>query len=294
MLHKHFKKYEMKIYLKSIGILIVLLLVFQINYSQNNIQYNGLPFGNCEVLEAQVSEEKIMINISEINLNNGLEQDGMQTPPCKLINLEVTFPKGTPFPITPKDSVAITYTLLQQGFDEYAFNENQLNSIDTNTLNAEGKNLKAKGKSMEEKARAISEKLMNGQITPQEAEKQLMALTNPMLNEIDESAIANLEMDEFDEKTNFSLVFMDTAQQMESQVYSGILRINTFNNTVFDATLEGVEITQCFERRIASAAEARDICKQKQSAYLPDTKVLSEGNVKSTIRFSIEEFIDNR
>jgi hypothetical protein len=89
-------------------------------------------------------------------------------------------------------------------------------------------------------------------------------------------------------------VFFNDDTNTETEAYSGYLYIQTFNEDRFVAEFRGLGIEQCVEKRSASSQEVLKKCQSVQSQYLPETKVLGEGNRKALIDLQIKTFLNNR
>jgi len=282
--------------MKIIHVVCLLVLLKSLDSKSQEIKYGDKTFTNIQVAEAQISNEKLFLKISELDTYyNGKEQDGDLEPNYKSILVEIEFKGGFSFPIRPEDSVQVSFTALEQGLEELRFDSQQLETVNDAALKQEGKVLQVAGDSAEEKTKQIAEKLMKGEITPEEAEKQILAIANPMLSKVENSSAANIGFEEYNNKKDtFSVFCRDTEEEIESELVSGTLYIKSFNRNYFEAYFEGVEVVFCLEKRAARSKSEELNCGAITSQYLPETKLLREGSIKGKIKLQIKEFLDNR
>lgn len=265
--------------------------------AQQKVVANGSEFEtNLEVVEAQISNEKLFIKLSEIDKDNpNLQKDNCtECPDGKILLLEVDFKRGFKFPIKETDSVYIRFSNLQESMAENNYANNQVESYENSRNKNEEQRLKTDADATKKKGMEISKKLMEGKITPQEAEKQMMALMQPYQEDLDNSTLANQNFDEYASKPNYSIYFYNDEVLTTSEAFSGYLYIKEFNKERFVAEYRGETIEQCVEKRVASSKEEEQKCKSITSQYLPDFKLLSEGSGSIFINVNIKEFLNNR
>jgi len=288
---------------------ICLFGIATIGFSQQKVTYKAKNFGPAQVLEASIGNtgESFSFQIAEHDMGpNGpwakevrrLESQGIAANPEDApkgyeLLLSVSFQNAFKFPIQPEDSVFISVSDFKQGLMERAAFEKDLNTLDKGRIASEKNTLQSKKLSIEEKTRAISAQLQAGQISPQEAMKQIEALTNPLLEEVDAAYATNIAPEEVEEKTNYSIIFMDTHESSQTHVFEGVLHIITFDKNKLVATLSGKHIVECMDvvRKNSPSPEA---CGQVQSSLSPQLKVLREEQVQLSINTAFERFTDNR
>ncbi|WP_299523292.1 hypothetical protein [Winogradskyella sp.] len=268
-------------------------------YAQQQVIANGNVFStDLEVVEAQISNETISLAIHEIDKRDPKFQTDNCTncPDGKSLILDVDFKRGFKFPIEETDSVYLRVSNLQEGLAEYEFNSNELSQYENARDKAEEVKLKNNAEAIKEKGALIAKQLQEGKISPQEAEKQLMALMEPQLSALDNSTtMKNIDnIDEYKERSVYSIYFYNDKTLTDTNTFSGYLYIKRFNETEFVAEYRGDVIEECVEKRAASSQEEEQKCKSKNSQYLPDGKVLNEGSGTILIKVNIKTFLNNR
>lgn len=276
---------------------IILLFCTTLAFAQQKVQVNGVTFkSNLEIAEAQVSAESIMLRLYEIDkFNPKYDMDNCtECPDGKSLDMDIEFNHGFKFPIKETDSVFIRVSNLQQGLAEYKHNSSQVNKA-KNTINqTETNQLKTNADAIKAKGMEIAKLMQEGKISPQEAEKQLMALTKSFDEDFENSSVAKVQTEEFEEKATYAFNFYNNDNLSDTQGFSGYLWIKEFNKDRFIAVFRGEFIEQCVEKRAAKSLGEEKKCKAKQSQYLPETKVLSEGTGSIFIDINIKEFLNNR
>ncbi|WCO01993.1 hypothetical protein [Psychroserpens ponticola] len=263
--------------------------------AQQHVSYDGVKMNsNLEISEAQISKEKIMLVLHEIDMTKHQTDNCEDCPTSKSLILDVDFTRSFKFPITEDDSVYVRVTHLQKNLAEHKHNLSQVNTMNASRNRSEENQLKNQADVIKVKGQEIAKLMQEGKLSPEEAQKQLLALSEPYLNKLDHSAIANTEAEEFQNNSNFSIVFYNDDTKTESQPYSGYLYIKTFNEERFVAEFRGIHIEQCVEKRVVSSEEEKAKCSSIQSQYLPETKVLHEGSGTMTLNVAIKEFQNNR
>jgi hypothetical protein len=278
-------------------VLILGLAVTAITFSQQNIVINGTQFkSNLEIAEAQISKETIMLRFYEIDkFNPKHEMDNCtECPDGKSLDMDIEFNRGFKFPIVETDSVFIRLSNLQQGLTEYNHNLGQLEKVKNGVSKTETNQLRNNAEAIKAKGMEIAKLMQEGKISPQEAEKQLLALTQSFNEDFDNSSVANIETEEYKEKATYAFNFYNNDTLSETQGFSGYLWIKEFNKDRFVAVFRGELIEQCVEKRAAKSVEEEKKCKAMKSQYLPETGVLSEGSGDMTIIVNIKDFMNNR
>jgi hypothetical protein len=264
-------------------------------WGQVNATFDGRTFSSSEVRELQISSEKILIRLFEVDMDQpgaaGIDGELLKT--LGLI-VKIEFPDGVKFPIVPQDSLICTYTYAQLGKEEYVQANENLESMDVDRMKSEGQSMASEKQSLEQAAKAISEKLMNGEISPDEAAKQMEALSAGMLDQIDNSYVSNMEFEETERKYNFDVAFYNTYDLVESRGLTGRVYLRKCNENEVDLDLSGVFLTTCFDGRFLSSEEAKEECTAVESSFYPGRKALREGEIRGSIRFDVRTFLDNR
>ncbi len=268
--------------------------------AQQKVSVNGISFNSkLEIAEAQISKEKVALALYEIDKTD----PKYQTDNCtnckdgKSLILEVDFKRGFKFPIEETDSVYVRFSLLQESLSEHQFVSGELSELERSRNKAEEAKLKSNAEIIKEKSKVISKQLEEGKISPQEAQKKLMALMEPQMNDVMNSQLMkNIEnIDEYDDsRAVYSMHFYNNEALTDTETYSGYLYIKVFNETKFVAEYRGELIEQCVEKRAASSIEEEQKCKSKPSKYLPGAGVLSEGSGSIFIDVDIKTFLNNR
>jgi len=265
--------------------------------AQNIIKVDSEIFGNCEVIEAQVSDKSLIVNISEYNMTDfnfenlpNLDQQAL------VLSIEVANIRGLSFPISPTDNFKVSLSGLQSRLAENKFQIDQVNNqkINAAKLKEEAEGLNSEKKSVEEQSREISQQLMDGKITPDEAAKRIEALSSGLLAKVENSEELNNETQEFDEKTSYTISFYNLEALEHTRLVDGVLNIKVFNEKEFIAEFKGRSVTECLERRSTSSLEEKEKCGSVNSTLLPDTKVLREQQIQGSVNITIKRFEDNR
>lgn len=299
----------MNFYTKYSTLLVSFLGMVTLGFSQQKVTYKAKSFGPAQVLEASIGNtgESFSFHIAEHDMGpNGpwakevrrLESQGIvanpeDAPKGYELFLTVSFQNTFKFPIQPEDSVFISVSDFKQGFLEREAFEKDLKGLDKGRIASEKNTLQSKKLSIEEKTRAISAQLQAGQISPQEAMKQIEALTSPMLEEVETAYATNIAPEEVEEKTNYSIIFMDTHENTQTQVFEGVLHIITFDKNKLVATFSGKHIVECMDV-VRKNSPSQEACGQVQSTLSPQLQVLREEKVELNINSTFESFDDNR
>lgn len=283
-----------------IKILITLTFFQSTLMAQQTVIVNGQSFkSNLEIVQAQISRERIAIVLDEIDKSD----PKYQTDNCsncqdgKTLILDVDFKRGFKFPIEETDSVFVNMSYLQEGLAEYKFNTSELDQLENSRDKQEELNLQMNAEMIKKKSLEISRKMQEGSLTPQEAEKQLMALMEPQMKALDNSAtMKNIDnIDEYENnKSIYEMHFYNDENLTETKAFSGYLFIKEFNSKRFVAEYRGDIIEECVEKRKAKSADEEKKCGATKSQFLPQAKVLTEGSGSIIIDVNIKEFLNNR
>ncbi|MAY22812.1 MAG: hypothetical protein CMC74_08530 [Flavobacteriaceae bacterium] len=262
--------------------------------SQNTVNYNQVSFNSCEVIEASLYDKSFTLYISEKDMQEAKAQDGTRMPESNVLSIAVEFLKGCPFPIEPKDSVMVGYSLMQQNKDEMDFERKQLNNVNVEKASEDGKRLNEKGKDVGTQAKIISQQLMEGKITAQEAEAKLEALLNPLVEAVEDTESIQYNSTQLPKKNTFDILFMDTRAYTRSLMFSGTIYIKKFNETEFEAVFQGNQFTECMENRPSISQEERQTCAAVPSYFMTEMKVLSNEPTKASVSVKLKSFTDYR
>ncbi len=281
-------------YLKKLMCVLVFGSVIVMN-AQQNVSCNGaMMTSNLEIAQAQISQETIMLVLHEIDMTKHQTDNCEDCPTTKSLLLDVDFKRGFGFPITEKDSVYLRFTTLQQNLSENKHNQSVVNAIETSRNQSEEIALKNQASTIQEKGKQIAKLMQEAKISPEEAQKQLLALTDSYQNNLGNSSIAKTEPEEFQDKAEFSFTFYNDDSNTKTEAFSGYLYIKEFSEDHFVAEFRGINIEQCVEKRSASSEEENANCTSVESKYLPDTKLLQEGTGTLLINVLIKDFLNNR
>ena len=273
------------------------LTISSLGFSQQTIIANGYNFNsNLEIAEAQISNETIMLQLFEIDKFNPkyATDNCSDCPDGKSLVLDINFNRGFKFPITEKDSVFVKVSDLQNSLNEFNFNSKEVKKAENSRDLSQESQLTQDAEAIKIKGMEIAKLMQEGKITPQEAEKQLLALTQQLSNDLDKSSASNIEVKDYKESSVYGFSFYNNETLTETKPYSGYLYIKEFNKERFVAEYNGEVIEQCIEKRAAQSSEEEKKCKSVSSQYLPDAKVLSEQSGRVYIDISIKAFFDNR
>ena len=287
----------MKQFILKSTFFLVLFVVSKPIDAQQTVIVNGQPFkSDLEIAEAQISGETIMLRLYEIDkFNPKHEMDNCtECTDGKSLDMDIEFNRGFKFPIEETDSVFIKVSHLQQGLEKHKHDSEQVQNSQNSINNSEVDAMRNKAEVIKEKGMEITKLLQEGKITPQEAEKQLLALTQPFSEDLDNSSVSNIEVKDYKESSVYGFSFYNNETLTETKPFSGYLYIKEFNKERFVAEYRGEMIEQCVEKRAAQSSEEEKKCKSVSSQYLPDTKVLSEQSGGVYIDVSIKAFFDNR
>lgn len=274
-----------------------LLLLSYAAAGQQTVQCNGTDFkSELEVVDVQISAETIMMTLSEIDKTDPKysEDNCMRCPDGKTLNLDVNFRREFNFPIVPTDSVFVWFSLLQENLAEYAHATTELEKYEQNRNIVEENQLENSAESIKEKGAEIAMLLQQGKITPEQAEQQILALTQPYNKKLEASSIGKVAPEEYEQQPYFAIQYYNDENLTETEAFSGYLYIKEFNEKRFLAEFQGVLIERCVEKRAASSQMEEDACKAVQSQYLPEAKVLREETGTINIDIAIQDFGNNR
>lgn len=288
---------------------IAFLVILQTNSALAQTTYDSKTFGDCEVIEAAVgnSGEQFSIYIAEHELRSGYggayersrgrnaEEDNLNdVPPNKEIIIEVVVPGGLKFPIVPEDTFQIAYSTIQYELGLYQETKAAADAINQPALDAEVNRLNNQKGDIESQARDIAMKMASGQISYEEGQKQIEALTNAATAMIDNADLPETPDIGNENPTTHNIVFSDTGEGIEANLFSGTLEVIRFNEKVFEARFTGQHMVGCLEKRAARSKEAEDECRRRNSSLVQGTKLLDEGPVSFTIKVDLKKFEDFR
>lgn len=287
---------------------LLFLLANAVANAQITVKYgNKIVKRNSEVLKASVGTygDSFSFEISEHDMSpNGpwakkvkrLEAMGKIVNPADapkglFLSLEVNFKNKFKFPIEPKDSVVLSLSTLKQNLLEKDFQDQQISGIDGGKMKSDANPLNQKKKSVEAEAKRISKLMMEGKMSPEEAGRKLEALANSMTAQTN-AALAPVEnLEEFKERSNYSLNFLDTNENIEADIFSGSLHIVEFNKKRLVAYIKGVQIVKCID--VKRQNDENSGC-HKPSKFLPGLDVFDESEVYISINTRFKQFDDFR
>lgn len=277
--------------LKPMGwLLAVVLFIGTTAQAQNTIQHSSTTFiSNPEEITAAISHEKIIISISEKDVRDykGHEDNCDNCLTGNQLGLEIDFTRPFKFPITEEDSVFVYYSTIQQNLAEYEFQQKQIAQMNAQQNETEKQTLNNSAQSIEAKSMEIAQLMQTGQISPEEAQKRILALTEPLLEDVDNSSSVNVQNEEFVFKPNFTLLIHNEQSKTETEAFSGYVHIQYFDKERFVATFKGIEIESC------TTVDKKE-CANIESQYLPDKKVIREGQGSLMLDLNIKEFNNDR
>ncbi|BAO75177.1 hypothetical protein WPG_0947 [Winogradskyella sp. PG-2] len=277
--------------------------------AQQNVTYNGKTFKPAEVIETQIgnSGETLSFTISEIDMSpNGdwakkiseLQRQGKtynpkDAPRPLYLSLSVDFKRRFKFPIAEEDSVSINVSYVKESMLENEFNEEEVNKMNSAVSKTDISGLKSDKKSVEEEVKKISKLMQEGKLSPDEAMKKIEALTQPMLNTLENSVIMNQETEEFKEnRSTYNILFGDSAGNTESIPYKGTLHIIEFNSKRLRAYFKGTHFVECTD--VARANDKSKPCEKVETGLFPNHKVFRVEDISITIDTNFKTFYDNR
>ncbi|CAL2057526.1 hypothetical protein [Tenacibaculum sp. 190524A05c] len=291
--------------MKTVLITIAFLFSFHLAIGQQMV-YDTKSFGNCETIEANVSPQKFSLYIAEKELREGhggkyelsggdvTVADNVNRPKNLVFLMEVSFKNGLKFPIEEKDSVYINLSNLKKGYDDDMNMRKQIEGKDFKRIENEKQDLETKKKSVQDQVKELTKKFQEGKISPDEFGKKIKELSDPLLKQVENSYSGNVAFIEPEEKTTYSIDFVDTYEQIEGRAFSGILHIKRFNKNEFVASFKGVQMVECLEKRAATSREEEKKCKENRSNLMKEFYVLREGDVKGNINVKLKKFNDYR
>lgn len=288
-------------------LLITIAFLFSVNLVlSQKVIYDAKSFGDCEAVEANISPQKFSIYIAQKELREGYGgkyelsggdvtvADNVNRPKNLVFLMEVSFKNGFKFPIEEKDSVYVSLSNLKKGYDDDMNMRKQIESKDYNRIEKEKQNLETKKKSVQDQIKELTKKFQAGKISTDEFGAKLQELSDPLLKQVETSYSGNIAFVEPEEKTTYSIDFVNTYEQIESKAFSGILHIKRFNKNEFVASFSGNHMVDCLEKRAATSREEESKCKAKKSYLMKEFYVLREGNVKGNINVKLKKFNDYR
>lgn len=287
-------------------------LVFCLNislFAQQEVNYNGKIFKPAEVIETQIGTtgETFSLYISEIDMSpNGdwakrlekLRRQGKEPNPDEVpkplsLDLTIDLKKTFKFPITPQDSVYINFSYVKENIEENIFNKAQIKKMSSSLSNTDVSSFKTQKVSIEEEAQRISKLLQEGKISPDEAIKKIEALTKPMTDKLNTSAIMNQENSEYkNSRSTYSILFVDSTNDTESTPYEGTLHIIEFNSKRLVANFNGVHYVECLD--VVRKNNVSKPCEKEETGLFPGHKVLKKENISIKINTLFKDFSDNR
>ncbi len=290
-------------------IFVAIFILTAIVSAQQHIIYNGQKFQPAEVIEAQIGfrGETFSLSISEIDMSpNGdwakkileLQRQGKRyspedAPQPLSLLLSVDFKRKFKFPITEDDSVYINVSYVKESILENEFNGEGVNKMNSAVSKTDISGLKSDKKSVEEEVKKISKLMQEGKLSPDEAMKKIEALTQPMLNTLENSAIMNQETEEFKEnRSTYSILFGDSVANTESIPYEGTLHIIEFNSKRLRANFKGIHFVECTD--VARANDNSKPCEKVETGLYPKHRVLRTETINIKIDTVIKNFFDNR
>lgn len=284
------------------ALLVVAVLCIAHNLSAQRIQYGGKNFTNFAVLEGSIGDagKHLEVYLAEHalpsdNANALTAGDNLKgVPDGYYLQLEVSFPDGVKFPILPEDEVLIETSDLEANVAEEANAREQFMEYDQEKVEQETKTLRASSRDVAAKTKEITKKMQSGELSPEEAVKQIQALTQPLSDQVEESTASNLNFEEMEAGATFSIKLLDTKNLTESTIVSGRLFITRFDENTFEALLNGEHVVECMERLAASSAANEARCSGFESGYVKGLRVMSEGTISININVPIKSFNDGR
>ncbi|AUC16185.1 hypothetical protein BTO06_13890 [Tenacibaculum sp. SZ-18] len=283
---------------------VTFLFSVNLGFSQKVI-YDTKSFGDCEAIEANVSSQKFSIYIAQKELREGYggryELSGGQpitdnvNPPNNFVfMMDVNFKNGLKFPIEEKDSVYVSLSNVKKGYDDDMNMRKQIESKNYNRIEKEKQNFEISKKSVQDQIKELTKKFQAGKISTDEFGDKLKELSDPLLKQVETSYFGNIAFIEPEEKTTYSINFVNTYEQIESQAFSGILHIKKFNKDELVVSFSGNHMVNCLAKRAATSREEEEKCKANKSCLMKEFYVLREGNVTGNINVKLKKFNDYR
>ncbi|MEM8583291.1 MAG: hypothetical protein AAGF87_03425 [Bacteroidota bacterium] len=267
-------------------------------HAQVSVSYGDAVFGSCEIVRAGIGNtgESLSLVISEINMDRPeLLSDNIDAPDNYQLILEVSLPDGVPFPITSelRNQLTIDKSSIRHGMEDQAYFEAQMaaNADQFRVREQAAAAAQDDKASIEERSREIAMKMQSGEISIEEGTNQLEAImqeANTLIASIPEEP----EIDDLAEPALYSIIFSDQRDDTESKPIEGQLLISKFTETEFVATFTGRHVVECYSAR--AVATSGDECTQVESALMPGTEVLTEGDISISIHVQLKEFNDHR
>ncbi|GAB5564709.1 MAG: hypothetical protein Wins2KO_17720 [Winogradskyella sp.] len=297
-----------KLSIKNTVFALVILFV-KIGIAQQNVTYNGKTLKPAEVIETQIGNtgETFSFYISEIDMSpygdwakrldelrrKGKEPSADERPRPLSLQLSVDFKRRFKFPITPEDSVYISFSHIKEGIEENEFNEIEISKMNKAMENNDVSSLKTQKVDIEKEAQNIAKLMQEGKISPEEALKKIEALTKPMMDELDNIPMMNQESSEYkNNRPTYSILFGDSPSDTESWPFEGTLHIETFNANRLVAYFKGRHYVECTD--VKRANDLSKPCEKVETGLYPEHKVLRIEAVYLKIDTKFKDFLDNR
>jgi len=287
---------------------LTICLLAKMALAQQDVTYNNKNFKTSEVVKGAIGNtgKYLSFYIAEHDMSpNGpwaqevkrLESLGQQANPKDapkglFLSLSINFENKIPFPIKPTDSIVVSLSGLKKDLAERAITDKEINAVDENKIDAEMNDFQNKKVSVEAEVKKIAKLMQEGKISPDEAMKQIESLTKPLTEEIDKSYSQNLEFTNHEDKSQYSIGFADTNENIRTTIATGNLYIVEFNENKLIAYITGESIVECTDLERKNSPSK--ICEQVNSKLIPGFKVLKEEKVYLTINCTFNEFQDNR
>ena len=267
--------------------------------AQQKVTVDGKTFkSNMEVAEAQISNQKISLRLSEIDkYKPQFQRDNCdECADGKSLIIGIDFKRDFKFPITEEDSIYVRLSNLEQSLKEYQFKQDELGKYESNRDLSEEAQLENNAEMIKKKSAEITKLMQEGKISSMEAADMLTALMKPQEEAlINSRTMKNINgIDEFYDKAFYDFVFYNDETLTETIPFSGYVFIKRFNEKEFVAEFRGEIIEECVAKRKARSLDDEKKCGATTSKFLPRAKVLSEGSGRLDINISIKEFINNR
>lgn len=276
----------------NIHYLLLTIFLSQFSILHSQITFGNKSFGTCEIVEAQLGNDGLSMSFeaSEVNTLTMVIGDDGSTPDFYQLLLNIVLTEPIPFPITASrgNQVSIPLSNIRAGLDEEAFMRSQVQSMGS----VSAPQMSMDPAALEAKMKDIAMKMQSGEITMEEGSKQIEALSNQALQEIETMEIP--EFEEMESRSTYALALFDTRDQTMSTAFDGTFVIETFTETEFVASFNGMQMVECREKRVVISEEEKTKCRKVRSSILPDSYVLEESPVRVKINARLKSFLDNR
>jgi hypothetical protein len=214
--------------------------------------------------------------------------------------LDVNFAKNYKFPIKPKDSVILSFTIIEDEARKKAHLQKlgkKKEAIDRKAVDP--KSSEARLANITGQMKKLADQFKNKQITITEFQSKSESLMKQMENitqqveKVDDKINPFLGEKELKDKTFYSLIFLDIPKTKEHIQSKGYIYIKSFTKTEFIAEFKGLQEGHCYDDAAETAKRKGMDCYGVTSSVLGND-ILEESTLTGSVKLKIRDFKDER